>query len=177
MEIWKDIPRYEWLYWVSNYWFIKSYNYLQSNDARYIKLCINKHWYVVVSLSKRGICKTLYVHRVVLSTFHWYENNKEVNHKDWNKENNNLENLEWCTSSENQKHKYEVLWYKYRVKSWWKHSLSKKILQCSINWEHIKIWWWLREAWRILNISAWNISKCCKWERKNAWWYIWKYCY
>jgi hypothetical protein len=49
------------------------------------------------------------IHKAVAYTFIPNPNNfREVNHRDGNKINNNVDNLEWCTSHENQKHKYDI---------------------------------------------------------------------
>lgn len=57
-----------------------------------------------------GSKRTYRVHRLVLMAFKPIENmeNLEVNHIDGNKRNNKLENLEWCNSSENQKHAFDL---------------------------------------------------------------------
>lgn len=54
--------------------------------------------------------KTYRVHRLVLMAFKPVENmdNLEVNHIDGDKKNNRLDNLEWCTSSENQRHAFSI---------------------------------------------------------------------
>ena len=58
--------------------------------------------YYVVNLSKNGIPKTHKVHRLVAQTYIPNPNNyPQVNHKDCNKQNNNLNNLEWCTNEYN----------------------------------------------------------------------------
>ena len=66
---------------------------------------------MLVWLSKQGDKKKAYtVHRLVASMF--IENHsayKDVNHKDGNKKNNNVSNLEWCTRSQNIKHSYSAL--------------------------------------------------------------------
>ncbi len=56
-----------------------------------------------------GKKKTFRLHRLVMLAFNPIENSKdlEVNHKDGNKLNNKLSNLEWCTSSENQQHAFK----------------------------------------------------------------------
>ena len=59
-------------------------------------------------LSKNGNNKTVKVHRIVAETFIPNPNNlAQVNHIDGNKQNNNVDNLEWCSQSENMKHAYK----------------------------------------------------------------------
>ena len=66
--------------------------------------------YERVTLYNKGTRNMKQVHRLVAEAFiNNPENKREVNHKDGNKENNNVENLEWVTSSENQIHKHEIL--------------------------------------------------------------------
>lgn len=60
--------------------------------------------YLQVNLSHNGIWKKKSVHRLVAETFLGKQPNMEVNHKDGNKQNNCVENLEWVTHSENIKH-------------------------------------------------------------------------
>ena len=70
---------------------------------------IDRCGYKEVVLSYYPIQKNALVHRLVLSTFNPIDNmkNLDVNHKDGNKLNNNLNNLEWCTRSENIIHSYK----------------------------------------------------------------------
>ena len=69
---------------------------------------VDRCGYRAVLLSENGKTKSYLVHRLILSTFEPIENeeNFDVNHKDGNKLNNNVSNLEWCTRSENVKHSY-----------------------------------------------------------------------
>lgn len=69
---------------------------------------IDRCGYKQVCLSLRGKQITVLVHRLILKTFSpcKYMNELDVNHKNGNKLDNRLENLEWCTRSENIKHSY-----------------------------------------------------------------------
>jgi|SRR5690606_2947987 len=95
-EIWKDIPGYE-KYQVSNLGRIKSFN----KGIRILKYQI-----------KNGYCTTfkdLYIHRLVALAFIPNPENKPiVNHKDGNKKNNHIDNLEWVNNSENVQHAWEI---------------------------------------------------------------------
>lgn len=106
MEIWKDI--------------IETSNYAVSSLGRIKNTKTNRllnpselgNGYKQVSLKMNdtGKFKKEYIHRLVAKYFiENPDNKKEVNHKDGNKNNNNMDNLEWVTPSENQKHKYDVL--------------------------------------------------------------------
>ena len=126
-EIWKDIPWFEWLYQVSNMGRVK-----------------NRHWkiikgrsngkYLKVNLYNKWISKQFSIHVLVMLTFIWprpIENNGksyDINHKwkDWNKFNNKLSNLEYCTKKENTKHKINVLWSTGIMESH-KYYRSKKV--------------------------------------------------
>ncbi len=111
-EIFKDIPWYEWLYQISNLWDIKSLLYRRGSNSRILNPSPNSLWYMHINLSKDKNIKIFKVHRLVLLTFKWY-NKLDVNHKNWIKSDNKLSNLEYVTKSENTKHMYKVLWYKW----------------------------------------------------------------
>ena len=102
MEIWKDIEDYEGIYQISNLGNVKSLNYRGTKQERLLKLIPNKIGYINVQLCKNGIVKPFYVHRLVAIAFLNKDNNKnEVNHINMVKTDNRVENLEWCTKSEN----------------------------------------------------------------------------
>lgn len=67
------------------------------------------YYSVRVSLGSRNKKTHILIHKAVAYTFLQNQNNlPEINHKDGNKLNNNVSNLEWCTSHENQQHKYDI---------------------------------------------------------------------
>ena len=75
-----------------------------------LKHSINMHGYAMVNLMINGKRKGLAVHTAVARTFlNGYQDGLQVNHKDGNKLNNNLDNLEWVTGSENMQHAVNVL--------------------------------------------------------------------
>lgn len=97
-EIWKDIYGYEGIYQVSNFGQVRR---LCKNDNRVIKQEINRG-YKRVCLSYKNVKKHFLVHRLVAFAFIPNPNNYPIiNHKDENKLNNNVDNLEWCTYSYN----------------------------------------------------------------------------
>lgn len=101
-EIWKDIAGYEGLYQVSNLGRIKSLNYKHTSRERILKTKKNRSGYVVVNLNQAGKRKTYSIHRLVAQAFiDNPQNLPMVNHRDENKQNNIVSNLEWCTSKYN----------------------------------------------------------------------------
>ena len=105
-EIWKDVVGYEGLYKVSNLGRVKSLQRKGTalND-RILKYSFDIDGYRQVILSKDNKRKCVKIHRLVGLAFLCNENNLPcINHKDENKENNSVENLEWCTNLENIKH-------------------------------------------------------------------------
>lgn len=109
-EIWKDIEEYKGLYQVSNLGKIKSLARNTKNQYSYqerlLKEILDKDGYCVINLHNGCKVKTHKVHRLVANAFLGKKENLEVNHKDGNKKNNCVENLEWCTSQENTIHAF-----------------------------------------------------------------------
>ena len=98
MEEWKKIPGYEGLYEVSNMGNVRN---VRRNKL--LRLSKTNNRYIRVSLCKNGIKTGLTVHRLVAEAFIPNPDNlPEVNHKDEDKTNNRVENLEWCD------HKYNM---------------------------------------------------------------------
>lgn len=104
-EIWKDVPDYEGFYQVSNLGRVKR---IDSN--RILAERQGKNGYIRLNLSKNGEQKQAFVHQLVLKKFGSPQpNGKQVNHKNGNKKDNRIENLEWVTIAENIKHRDDVL--------------------------------------------------------------------
>ena len=104
-EVWKDIPGYEGIYQASNTGKIKSLS-RKYHPKDKLLTPYNRSGYLCVGLYK----KYQFVHRLVAETFIPNPENKPtVNHKDGDRYNNYVENLEWATYSENIKHSYSVL--------------------------------------------------------------------
>lgn len=110
-EIWKDIIGYEGMYQISNYGRIKtlSRKYKCSLVKEKIKtLNPNRNGYLQVSLCKYGKKKPYMVHRLVAKHFlKDFGEKLDVNHKDCNKTNNNVNNLEMVTRKQNIKHAWQ----------------------------------------------------------------------
>lgn len=107
--IWKPIDGYEGLYEVSNTGLIKSLNCYNYKEPRIMKLGKRPDGYLSVGLSKNNVTKTKTVHRLVAKAFLPNPNNLEmVNHKDEDRTNNNVENLEWCTRTYNQNYSIKL---------------------------------------------------------------------
>jgi len=177
MEIWKDVIGYEWLYQVSNLWRLKSFNYRNSGKERVCNPSSLKR-YVEVQLTKNWTRKHFMLHRLAGTEFVLNPDNKPfINHKDWNKHNNNIENLEWVTASENAIHKYRVL--KHTPTNKWKfgrlHHNSKQVNQYDLEWNFIKEWWSIMEIERELWLRQQGVSSCCKWRAKTSWGFTWKF--
>lgn len=115
MEVWKDVKGYENLYEVSNLGRVKSKDrFTTGNRNRKLKgkiliQCKNNLGYCIVYLCKDGKPKTTRVHRIVAGAFIENPTNKPyINHKDGNPQNNNVDNLEWCTQKENIHHAFKT---------------------------------------------------------------------
>jgi hypothetical protein len=111
-EIWKDINGYENVYQVSNEGRVKSLSrHIENGQSGYtskeifLKLVPDRVGYSTVSLMKNNNRKLAKVHRLVAETFIYNEENKKcVNHINFIKDDNRVENLEWCTHKENSQH-------------------------------------------------------------------------
>jgi len=168
-EIWQDILWYEDKYQVSDLWRVKTLNYKGTWKEQVLKLNSNWSWYLIINLYQNWKRESFLVHRLVAWAFMRFSS-MEINHIDWNKLNNTLGNLEYCTRSYNMKHSQPIPW-----RSWESHPKSIKIDMLSENFQYIRTWNWVREAARALNIAPNGISKVLKWKQRTAWGFTFKY--
>ena len=192
-EIWKPIEGYEGLYEISNFGNVKSlarsWNFrdygngkvqVVKSKEKILKNTISNCGYMQARLSKNNKHGLKSVHRLVAQAFIPNpENKSQVNHIDGNKQNNRVDNLEWCNNSENQLH----AWKLGLQTPYWKgkfgkdHIQSKKVMQYDKNKNLIKIWDSVNEASKTLNIDDASISRCCLHYkyRHTAGGFIWEY--
>ena len=158
-EIWKDKKDYEGHYQVSNWGRIKS---IKFGKERILKQNIRCGYYYV-NLYKNNIKKQYPVHRLVAEAFIDNPDNLfQVNHKDENKTNNNVDNLEWCTNEYN---------INYGTRT---ERCSKPVLQYTLDGEFVREWPSTMECGRN-GFNQGNIWMCCQGKLKKYKGFIWRY--
>lgn len=161
IEVWSDVLGYEGLYEVSNFGRVR-------RNGKILKPAMMRNGYLRVDLYKNGIAKHSALHRLVALAFLPNPDNLPyINHKDEDKTNNSIDNLEWCTPL------YNSNYGKSRQKI--SESKYKPVLQYDLNGKFIKEYPSIQKAAEELSISATHISHVCKGSRNKTGGYIWKY--
>lgn len=175
--------------------------------ADYIMQQFNYKGYRKIQLTNdSGKRVTMFVHRLVALAFLPQTVGKKfINHKDGNKTNNCVENLEWCTQQENIHHaintgllstkaghvlpkreksppeelhriqKETLDKYRTRANQQAAKLFSKKINQYDLNENFIKTWDSSKQIERELHFPHSHVNNVCKGKRKTAYGYIWRY--
>lgn len=161
-EVWKDIDGYEKSYQVSNLGNVRSVERIGENNRKYpmqmLKKRLNWKGYPKVCLNKHGHKKIFSVHRLVAKAFIPNPDNlPQVNHKDENKENNNVNNLEWCTAGYNNNY---GLRNKKVAKKLGKPVIAIRLVDGKREWYRSTC-----EAGRKIGTSQSNIWKACKYGK------------
>ena len=190
-EEWRDIKGYEGYYQISNMGRVKSLNYRRTGKEGILKAGDNGHGYLFVVLCKDGKDNTCRINRLVAQAFIPNPDNlPEVNHKDENKKNNCVENLEWCSKSYNinygtgikrraeklrgrnhSKEHNKKIAEKHRNKP----KRGKPVIGINKISGLILEFPSAHEASRQLGISQGSICDCLKGRRKSLGGYIWFY--
>lgn len=152
-EVWQPIEGHE--------------NYIVSSDGKVAKILKGDDNGKGYRFIKFPNGERMYIHQIVAKTFIKNPNDYNViNHKDGNKSNNKIDNLEWCTYSHNNKESYRI-------------GLRKptyvKVVQKDLYGNIIKEWDSMSDIAKTLNITYQEISKCCRGERKTSHGYKWEY--
>ena len=153
-EVWKDIAGYEGLYKVSDKGNVYSVERKDSRGnkcgGRTLKPRYDKDGYLRVTLYKDGKEKKKVIHRLVAEAFIRNPNKyPEVNHKDENKSNNELSNLEWCTRKYNINHGTLI------------ERLSKKVKAVNVKTGEVLTFTSIMEAGRN-GYSGGHVSEACR---------------
>lgn len=176
-EIWKDICfiengiiyDYKGLYQVSNLGRIKSLYYQGANREKILKCGKSKDNYLYINLWKNKKSKYFLVHRLVAYMFienDDKEHKKEINHKDENHENNNIDNLEWCNRDYNinygnRNKKASMSMKKITIE---RYDKNGNLLDIKYQCEYVK-----------MGFRATGISQCCNKKIKTHKGFIFKY--
>ena len=186
-EVWKPIPGYEGYYEVSNLGSIRSVSHVvsgpvngglrtYSTKSSILKQHVSKVGYIMVSLSKNSKVKHFNLHRLIAKAFIPNPDNLPcVNHKDEDKTNNNVENLEWCS------HKYNANWgtnpKRVSVRQNKTPSRHRKVSQYTMDGKFIKTFYAASHAARELGVDSSWIIACCRGTKgaKSAGGFIFKY--
>lgn len=169
----KDIPGYEGIYRASSSGKIYSIRTWKE------RVTINSI-YLTITLSNKGINKMFTVHSLIALTFLGDRpHGMHINHKDGNKHNNNIENLEYVTRSENSKHAYRVLGVKNAKSNlgnfYGKAFRKEPVKQYDKNMNEIKSFDCIKRAADELGILDSAIGNCLGGRCKTSGGFIWKY--
>lgn len=192
-EIWKPVVGYEGIYQISNKWRLRNiYDPRWLKNRKEWKLVlwrIDKVWRNIVQLSKNRLIFSTTISRLVAIAFIPNPDNlplvchkiEDLNERwmlyNWEK------NLFWGTYSDNLKDCYKK-WRKncnfhtnhpMKWMFWINSPVSKLVSQYSLEWKIIRKWESGTQVFKELWFSNQNISHCCNWRAKTAYWFIWKF--
>lgn len=164
------IKDFEQLYFITEdgkVWSVKSNRFLTNQ--------IGKNGYLYIDLNKNGTRTRKYIHRLVAEAFLPNPNNlPQVNHIDENKNNNNVNNLEWISIKDNVNYGTRTERAEQRKKE--VNANMKQIAMCNKQThEIIKTYKSLTEASKENNIGVGNISSVLHGKRQTAGGYFWKF--
>lgn len=172
METYKDIAGYKGLYQVSNRGNVKSL-IKRYKGSDILKVGIDRGGYCIVTLCKEKKHITKTVHRLAALAFYGHSE-KQVNHLDGNKQNNNIENLKFVTAKENIRHAFAN---GLLIPNTDKIAKDKRKVVLQIDSESGSVlnkYESAHEAARITGFNRGNISTCCREGKimyKNRWEY------
>jgi len=180
-EEWRSVSGYEGLYMVSNLGRIKSLKReirknIWINDKIKSQNLGGSKKYLVITLSKDKVKKTMNTHRVVAIAFiDNVENKKCVNHKNGVQTDNRAENLEWVTYTENMHHAFNTGLIE-NAKGW-DSKTAKPVNQLTMEGEIIKTFPSALAASKAMGSGLGNISEVCnkKRYRKSMFGFRWEY--
>lgn len=178
-EEWRDIPGYENLYQISTMGRVKSIERKAKNrngyrtvSERILKPFKNRYGYFSVKLCKEIEKKTIQVHKIVCDVFLPNPLNlPQVNHRNEDKSDNRLENLEWCDAKYNVNYGTRTERVSKKLKGVF-NTKNSKAVKCL---ETGKIYPSLMEIQRNLGFHNSHISKCCNNKLNSAYGYHWQY--
>ena len=155
-EVWRDVVGFEGLYKISNKG--KLYSVERKNSrgrkcgGRTLKPSRDKNGYIRVTLCENSKLKNKFIHRLVAEAFvHNPNGYSEINHRDENKKNNCVENLEWCTRKYNMNHGTRTERFA--------RSKSKKVKAVNVETGEVITFNSVKEA---RNKGYYNISQACR---------------
>ena len=159
---WREVKEY------SNYEVNQFGEIRHKTRRKVLKPRSNNGGYQYVNFKINGKNTNFAVHRIVANAF--IPNPKgytEINHKDYDRTNNCVDNLEWVDSSQNKQHAY--------LKDENKSSRGKAVIQRSKDGTYIKTFETISKAAKEMNCSIAAISNCCLGRTKTSQGFLWSF--
>lgn len=184
-EIWKDVIGYEGHYQVSNIGNVRSLDRKVKNfkgefntlrKGRSMPLHVHHKGYFKVALTKEHIFKQKFVHRLVAIAFIPNPEGKPcINHRDGNRQNNVLSNLEWCTNYENIRHSWYHLDRISKIPRGEAHHSNKAVNQYDLKGNLIASFYSCAYAESVTGFRQLSIARVARGERKKYRDFKWSY--
>lgn len=159
---WRPIKDFEGIYEINNEGLMR-----RCADGSTFTGSINSYGYRVTTLRGPNGKRDVKVHRLVAAAFLPNPGNKRtVNHKDGNRSNNCVANLEWATYKEQAVHAQTLPTISYR---------GKRVIQMTPNYKLVAVWENCNIAATVLGFNQMMISACCQGTAASAYGYLWAY--